>query len=342
MRLIVCLALVASVLPAPASAACAGANMLDVLAHTDPAAHTAIVARADATPNAEGRFWRIERPEADPEPAPSYLFGTFHTDQAGPTVPDAAWQALDGARMALFELSADEQDAMQARLAGDRAFAFDANGPPLSRRLDPAGLAVIARALAARGIQLDDGAERMQPWMLFSLLAFPACHLEALAAGATSLDNVMADRARAAGIPQAGLETYEASLAAFRSIPPEQLLAMLVDTGALLEREEDIFRTNLELYAAGRVAMIDAFGRWLSTRPPSRPDSAELYDQVMAELIGTRNRAWLSPLEAELARGGAFIAVGALHLPGEDGLIALLRAAAGPSRGSIEQAVRAG
>ena len=29
-------------------------------------------------------------------------------------------------------------------------------------------------------------------------------------------------------------------------------------------------------------------------------------------------------LEAHLQRGGAFIAVGALHLPGEDGLIRLL------------------
>jgi uncharacterized protein len=315
---LVCL-FVSTLAPA-AFADCRGANMLDVLAQTNPAAHAAIVAQADATPNGEGRFWRIERPGT----APSHLFGTFHTDEAVATVPPAVWRALDAARIALFELSAAEQHALQVRLAGDRAFAYDDGSLPLSRRLDPARLAVIARALAARGIPLE-GAERMQPWMLFSLLALPACHLEALAAGATSLDNVMTGRATAAGIPHAGLETYEAALAAFRSIPPDRFLAMLVETSALLEREEDIYRTNLELYAAGRLATIDAFGRWLSTRPASGPDSAALYDGMMAELIGARNRAWLVPLEAELGQGGAFAAVGGLHLPGRDGLLELLR-----------------
>ena len=322
MRLVAaCLALLAWALAPAALAACRGANMLDVLAHTDPAAHAAIIARAEATPNAEGRFWLIDRPGL----APSHLFGTFHTDQAVATVPDAAWAALARARVALFELSAAEQDAMQARLAGDRAFSFDDAGPPLSRRLDPESLAVIARALAARGVPLET-ADRMQPWMLFSLLALPACHLQALAAGATSLDDVMTARATAAGIPHAGLESYEAALTAFRRIPPERFVAMLVDTAEMVDREEDIFRTNLELYAAGRLATIDAFARWLSTRPSSAAGSGALYDEVMAELVGARNRAWLAPLEAELARGGAFVAVGGLHLPGPEGLVALLRA----------------
>jgi uncharacterized protein YbaP (TraB family) len=321
MRLLAaCLALIASALAPAAHAACGGANMLDTLAHTDPAAHAAIIARAEATPNGEGRLWRVERPNV----AASHIFGTFHTDQAVATVPDAAWAALADARIALFELSAGEQAAMQARLAGDRAFAFDDDAQPLSRRLDPDGLAVIARALAARGIPLA-AAERMRPWMLFSLLALPACHLQAMAAGASSLDAVMTRRAAQAGTPHAGLESYEAAVHAIRRIPPERLLALLADSGALFEREEDVFRTTLDLYAAGRIAAIEAFARWLATRPPSGAQAATLHDEVMADLIGTRNRAWLGTIEAELGRGGAFVAVGALHLPGADGLVALLR-----------------
>jgi uncharacterized protein len=307
---------------APAALAdCRGVNMLDALARTDPAAHAAIVAGAEATPNAEGRLWRVDRPGLPP----SHLFGTFHTAEAVATVPDAAWAALGDARIALLELGAAEQNAMQARLSGDRAFAFDDAAPPLARRLGPADLAVVAKALAARGIPLET-ADRMRPWMLYSLLAVPACHLRAQPAGAPPLDAVMTRRATAAGIPHAGLESYEEAVAAFRRLPPERLLALLVDAGALFEHEEDIFRTHLDLYAAGRLATIDAFARWLSTRPPSGAGAAALYDEVMAELIGSRNRAWLDPIEAELARGSAFIAVGALHLPGAGGLVALLGA----------------
>jgi uncharacterized protein YbaP (TraB family) len=295
--------------------------MMESLARTDPAAHAEILARAAATPNGEGRFWRIDRPGL----APSHLFGTFHTEQAVATVPPAAWVALDAARIALFEVSAAEQDALRARLAADPAFAVDEAAPPLGRRLDPDGLAVIARALSDRGIPLER-ADRMRPWILYSLLAVPACHLRAQAAGATTLDAVMIGRATEAGVPHAGLEGYEAAVGAFRRMPPPRFLALLVEAGGLFEHEEDIFRTHLDLYAAGRIAAIGAFARWLSTRPPSGPDAAALYDELRAALIDARNRAWLGPLEAELARGGAFVAVGALHLPGADGLIELLRA----------------
>jgi uncharacterized protein len=326
MRLIAaCVAVLAGVLVGalapPALAACMGSNMLDALARSDAVAYEAVRARAAATPNGQGRFWRIERSGT---PA-SYLFGTFHTDQAVDTVPPPVWQALGRARIAIFELSAAERAAMQARLASDRAFAFDDAAPPLSRRLDAARLAVLRRALAARGIPLDH-AERMQPWMLFSMLALPACHLRSMATGASALDAVLAESATAAGIPQAGLETYEEALAAFRRIPTDRLLSMLVDTSAQLDREEDIFRTNLDLYRAGRIAEIDAFSRWLSTGPGSEPGAAAIYDEVMDELLGARNRAWMAPLEDQLARGGVFAAVGALHLPGEGGLIELLRA----------------
>ena len=46
---------------------------------------------------------------------------------------------------------------------------------------------------------------------------------------------------------------------------------------------------------------------------------------MMVELLDVRNRAWMPRLQTELSIGNAFVAVGALHLPGEVGLIELLR-----------------
>jgi uncharacterized protein YbaP (TraB family) len=64
-------------------------------------------------------------------------------------------------------------------------------------------------------------------------------------------------------------------------------------------------------------------------------DLSELYEAAMLSgmeagdmevLLDERNQAWVPKLAPELNKGGLFIAVGALHLPGEQGLIALLQA----------------
>jgi uncharacterized protein len=44
-------------------------------------------------------------------------------------------------------------------------------------------------------------------------------------------------------------------------------------------------------------------------------------------LIGERNRQFARGLARHLDRGGALVAVGSFHLPGDEGLIALLRQA---------------
>ncbi|MGB0980431.1 MAG: TraB/GumN family protein, partial [Croceimicrobium sp.] len=48
--------------------------------------------------------------------------------------------------------------------------------------------------------------------------------------------------------------------------------------------------------------------------------------ESMEVMIDDRNKNWIVSLEEPLQEGGLFIAVGALHLPGEKGLIKLLQA----------------
>ena len=56
----------------------------------------------------------------------------------------------------------------------------------------------------------------------------------------------------------------------------------------------------------------------------------EAEDMTEAEkflLVDERNRDWLPKIEEKIKQEACFIAVGALHLPGNDGLINLLRKA---------------
>ena len=57
-----------------------------------------------------------------------------------------------------------------------------------------------------------------------------------------------------------------------------------------------------------------------------REEMAE-FPELFERLIVERNRAWIAPLEAQLADpGDELVVVGAAHLVGADGVVAMLRA----------------
>lgn len=83
------------------------------------------------------------------------------------------------------------------------------------------------------------------------------------------------------------------------------------DPKAVLEQIRDAL--NAGDYDALRVQVLDSFGS---------PDAAAAYARRM---VDERNAAWLPRLDAILNDGHAVVVVGAMHLPGPTGLIALLR-----------------
>ena len=57
------------------------------------------------------------------------------------------------------------------------------------------------------------------------------------------------------------------------------------------------------------------------------PQESAAEDEMTRQLLGARNKVMVERMSALLESGGAFVAVGALHLVGKGGLIALLREA---------------
>tara|TARA_R110002096_G_scaffold436057_1_gene666542 strand:- start:178 stop:867 length:690 start_codon:yes stop_codon:yes gene_type:complete len=89
---------------------------------------------------------------------------------------------------------------------------------------------------------------------------------------------------------------------------PEEIAAVLGDASDSSEIREiaDAYRTgDLE-------ALVSATG-------PAEPEMQEI-------LLDARNRRWVQKLAPVLSRGGAFVAVGAGHMAGPEGLLALLDA----------------
>lgn len=300
-----------------AEARCAGKDLFAALERAEPGTAAGLLNEARAVPNGEGRFWRIEKAGT----APSYLFGTFHVSDAVEGVPDSVWTALDGARVAIFEVTLDGEHELKRRMATDPGFVMDPAAPPFADRMSADDVERVVTAFSARGVGRAI-AEKLRPWMQISLITFPPCQLREVERGAKMLDVVLAERARARGIREMGLERAADALESISRMPVEDQTRLLVAAGRSAAFEEDLFTTNLNLYHAGRIALIERFNNWMSDRHMPDLGLNAVNERLLSRLLDGRNAKWLPKLLVEIEKGDAFVAVGALHLVGEAGLIA--------------------
>ena len=307
-------------LPTAAAAECAGRDLLAELKRQNPEAHAEILERGSRIEHGEGKLWQVRRGDAPP----SVILGTYHdTGIAEEPLPAAAVHALDNARAVVVEITPDEQAKMRHRIATDPQFAFDPDGTGWVQMLTPAQRDMAEDALAQRGLDLRAVAT-MRPWMLMSVLGVPKCQLVEMASGKPVLDALLVRRALDNGIPVIGLETYEDAIGAFERIDLDEVRTLAVDMLAQVDEEEDIRATMAELYRDARIGAILEFGIWASARQNDEERARQIAEIFREAIITHRNRQWMDRLSAELEEGNVFAAFGALHLIGEEGVLALL------------------
>lgn len=298
---------------------CTGKDMMAELSADNPALLARIEQEASAVLNGKGLLWKIETPGA----APSFLFGTMHmTDPRVVRLTPGAQQAFDQTQTVVIETTEVlNQTEMMAMLARNPDLMMFTDGTTLMSLLAPEDQKALEKGLAERGISLVAVA-KMKPWMLSALVALPACELSRKAAGAPILDVKLAEEAKLAGKNIAGLETAADQLRAMASLPMELHLKGLVDTLRLGHRIDDVIETMIVLYVRGDTGTFWPLFR--AVLPNEEEDQAG-YAAFEQAMIIERNKTMSRNAEPILAKGSAFIAVGALHLPGPDGLIELLR-----------------
>ncbi|WVT75442.1 TraB/GumN family protein [Sinorhizobium chiapasense] len=298
---------------------CGGSNVLTALAKSDPTKFAALEAEAAAVPNGKGIFWKIEKDGI----APSWLLGTMHvTDPRVLALPAEAPAAFEAASTVIVESDEiiDEKKSAAAILMHPDLTMFPDN-KTIADFLKPADREQLEAGLKARGIPLTLVA-RMKPWMIASFVALPACEITRKAAGASFLDKKIAEDAVGRGKALKGLETLIEQLSAMDSLPTELHLRALIETLALGKTIDDVFATMTDLYLAGDTGMIMPMMKAVDTTSSEDFGYADFEQRIIVE----RNRTMATRAEPILMDGGAFMAVGALHLPGKEGLVELLRA----------------
>lgn len=112
-----------------------------------------------------------------------------------------------------------------------------------------------------------------------------------------------------------GLETMELQAAVFDSIPYEEQAKELLKSIDSMEINRKNFDTMMRVYKSQRLSAIEALF-----------NKSELGMQNHEDILLTkRNLNWVAQLAPILKKDNVFIAVGAGHLVGENGLITLLR-----------------
>jgi len=264
---------------------------------------------ADELAHGQGLLWRITGADS----AASYVFGTIHSDDpAVLDLPAAVEQAFTEAERYAFEL--DFSQAIQARMG--RAM-VDRSPPPLRERLDAATWEQARAAAEQRGLPAQ-ALSVLEPWALAISLAVPPIQ------PAQSLDRVLSRRARERGAPTTGLETVDEQIAVFDSMAIAHQLELLrgvldlIDRDALAPMFERLRAAWLREDLAAIVAVSEA-------NPMLATPTAEA--EFTQRLIEQRNRRMAQRMQPLLDKGGAFIAIGALHLPGDSGVLRRLEKA---------------
>lgn len=304
---------------ARAEVACTGQNLLTKLERDDPATLAKIRAEAAKTPNGRGVLWRVETAGV---PA-SYLFGTMHV--ADPRVTElspAAQAAFDGAATLVIETTdVLDQARMAAALAARPDLTMFTDGSTLASHLSPEDAEALRKGLDARGIP-PDAVAKMKPWILSALVSLPACELARKAAGASVLDVKLAEEAKAADKPVEGLETAISQIEAMASLPIAFHVQGLVDTLKLGSKLDDLIETMVAIYESGETGL---FWPLFHAEMPETPGSDSGYAAFEETMITSRNRIMADRATPLLRKGGVFMAVGALHLAGTEGVVELLR-----------------
>lgn len=255
-------------------------------------------------------------PKSDwPEPSPAlwevtgtneekgWLFGTIHALPEGaewrtPTI-DAA---LGEAGLLVVEVSnlGDAPGASQAFTA----FAAGRDLPPLLERVPPESRPALSAALERAGLRASDLAAT-DSWAAALLIA------NALRSGSSSngVDRALLSR----GMRTVALESYVEQFAMFDRLAPEDQQVLLVDTA-----ERSTPAAERALVTAWITGDTETIEREMNSRLLSDPE-------LRKALLIDRNTAWVERIVSYLDNGRRpFVAVGAAHMLGPDGLVALL------------------
>lgn len=251
-----------------------------------------------------GLLWKIEFPGK----APSYLFGTFHSSDPRITLlPCPVSVAFNQASSYTLEVIANGAGLV----AMAEAMYFN-DGTTLKEVAGEALYRDTVRAVSAQRAISDSALERMKPWAVMLMLSVPQ------PGAGLFLDMALQLQATRQNKQTHGLETMHEQIAVFNGMPLEDQVVLLRDAVG----QQHLLEPMME--ALTRAYLARDLGALVALSEKYKSSDARVNNLLMQRLLTERNHHMKQRMQPRLQEGNAFIAVGALHLPGDQGLLKLL------------------
>jgi len=251
-----------------------------------------------------GILWAVNRADT----STSYVFGTVHSEDERVTqLPEPVSQAFNNASHLALEIllnEATKKIVLKTLYFTDERRLKSLLTPDLySRTID-----------AMNNRQLPpDVTNRMKPWAVFTILSMPEQKTGLF------LDALLFQMANQQNKVVHGLETAQEQTAVFDEMPMSSQIALLESTLDHLPDMDRLLNEIIEVYLSRDLDQIVAISKKYE----------EMIDETLAadfnqRLVIDRNYRMVERMLPLLNKGNSFIAIGALHLPGEEGILTLL------------------
>jgi len=253
-----------------------------------------------------GILWSIERRGA----SPNYLLGTIHSgDDRVMAFPQAIQEALQNSESFTMEMIPDAAALMKLSAA-----MMLQDGQNLRSLLGHTLYTEVVSGMAEQRYP-EAVVYRLKPWVVLSMLSTPRPE------SSTFMDMKLYHSAIAAEKPVFGLETPEEQIGVFDDISLSDQIHLIQ---LILDQRPNIGEMTEHILQIYLNRDLDAMLKFAQSYLVSPGADTRVMDRFMKRLNTERNRRMADRLLSRLEQGGAFVAVGALHLPGPEGLLKLL------------------
>ncbi len=263
---------------------------------------TSEVVKDNTVLHGDGLLWCVRQNGKDI----AYLYGTIHvSDPVITLLPEVVSLSLASSKHFAMEAVPDA-----GAMLDFSKMMFFSGEERLSDFVDET-IMERTRNILSQYMLSGDSIDMMKPWSAFLTMNYPPD-------SGLPLDLVLLSVATEQGSQLYGLETLQEQGEIFDKLPLEQQARLLIDSVCHYNVIEKDFGVMKALYLERNLSGL--YNHVYSYSTMGKP----LYKKLMNRLIFQRNEKMVQRMKPLLEKIDAFIAVGAMHLPGEKGVLALL------------------